>query len=59
VQGLDGDDLIYDPARWQVDADPATSELLVTNLADRLTPCDHFATGERGRVETPGRITLT
>jgi hypothetical protein len=59
VQGLDGDDLIYDPARWQVDADPATSELLVTNLADRLTPCDHFATGEHGRVETPGRITLT
>ena len=59
LQTLDDDALVYDPARWQVDADPATSELLVTNVADRLTRCDRFPTGEHGRVETPGRITLT
>jgi hypothetical protein len=59
VQALDGDDLVYDPARWLVDVDPGTSELLITNVADRLTPCDGFATGEHGQVTTPGRITLT
>jgi hypothetical protein len=59
VQGLDGDDLVYDPTRWQVDAEPGTSELLITNLADRLTPCDRFATGERGTVIEPGRLALS
>ncbi|MCJ7439738.1 MAG: hypothetical protein MUP97_18525 [Acidimicrobiia bacterium] len=49
-------ELRYDPTRWQVDQ--ADGELLVTNLADRLTPSDRFRTGFRGRVPTPGRIAL-
>jgi len=50
------DQLRYDATRWQVDE--ADGELLVTNLADRLTPSDHFCTGVQGRVPTPGRIAL-
>jgi hypothetical protein len=50
-------ELRYDPTRWQVDE--ADGQLLVTNLAERLTPSDRFATGVQGRVPTPGRITLS
>jgi hypothetical protein len=49
-------DLRYDPTRWQVDSDDG--ELLVTNLAERLTSSDRFRTGVRGRVSAPGRIEL-
>ena len=48
------DELAYDPTRWQVDEDGG--ELVITSLADRLTPCDRFRTGVRGLVTEPGRI---
>jgi hypothetical protein len=51
------DALVYDAERWQVDED--AGELLLTNLADRLMPCDRFRTGIRGTVPEPGRILLT
>jgi hypothetical protein len=47
-------ELRYDPTRWQVDE--VDGELIVTNLADRLTPSDHFRTGVQGSVPKPGRI---
>jgi len=56
VAGPGESDLRYDATRWQVDE--ADGELLVTNLATRLTPSDRFRTGFRGHVPTPGRITL-
>jgi len=49
-------ELRYDATRWQADA--PDGELLVTNLAERLTRSDRFRTGVRGTVPTPGRITL-
>jgi hypothetical protein len=49
-------ELRYDASRWQVDA--PDGELLVTNLAERLTPSDRFRTGVAGSVPTPGHITL-
>jgi len=56
VAGPGESDLRYDATRWQVDE--ADGELLLTNLATRLTPSDRFRTGFRGHVPTPGRITL-
>ncbi len=50
-------ELRYDPTRWQVDE--LEGQLLVTNLAERLTSSDRFATGIQGRVPTPGRISLS
>ncbi len=49
-------ELRYDATRWQVDA--PDGELLVTNVAERLTPSDRFRTGVRGSVPAPGRIAL-
>jgi hypothetical protein len=50
-----GEDLFeYDPSRWRVD--DGDGELLLTNLAQRLTPCDRLATGWRGQVVEPGRL---
>ena len=52
-----GDDtLAYDASRWQVEDDG--DQLFVTNLAQRLTPSEHFATGVGGRVVEPGRLEL-
>jgi len=48
------DGLAYDPGRWQIDE--RDGELLVTNVAARLTRCDRLATGYRGQVLDPGRI---
>ena len=56
VAGPGATELRYDAARWQVDE--ANGELLVTSLAERLTPSDRFRTGFEGRVPTPGRIAL-
>jgi hypothetical protein len=56
VAGPGETELRYDPTRWEVDE--ADGELLVSNLAARLTPSDRFRTGLRGHVTTPGRITL-
>ena len=48
--------LAYDAQRWLVDEDGG--ELVLTNVADRLTPCDRFRTGVRGSVPEPGRLLL-
>lgn len=50
------DTLGYDATRWE--ATEREGEVALTNIADRLTPCDHLATGVRGRVTGPGRIAL-
>ncbi len=44
----------YDPSRWQIEE--RDGELLITNAAARLTPCDRLATGYQGQVLEPGRI---
>jgi hypothetical protein len=46
----------YDPSRWRVD--DGNGELLLTNVAERLTPCDRLATGWRGQVMEPGRLRI-
>ncbi|MGI8796889.1 MAG: hypothetical protein ACR2IR_09975 [Acidimicrobiia bacterium] len=46
----------YDQTRW--DASDVDGEIVLTNTADRLTPCDRLATGVRGQVPRPGRIAL-
>jgi hypothetical protein len=46
----------YDPARWQID--DVDGALLLTNLVERLTPCDRLATGWRGQVTEPGRLRI-
>jgi hypothetical protein len=47
----------FDADRWKADDD--AGEIRLTNVADRLTPCDHLRTGVRGRVSAPGVIELT
>jgi hypothetical protein len=51
------DALSYDATRWQVDEDAGA--LVLTNLAERFTPCDRFATGIRATVPEPGKLLLT
>ena len=54
LQPLDDDALVYDPTRWAIESDGG--ELVITNLVDRLTPCDRFRTGRRGEVLEPGLL---
>jgi len=54
LQPLDDDAFVYDPTRWEVESDGG--ELVITNLVDRLTPCDRFRTGRRGEVLEPGLL---
>jgi len=56
-QGPTKDAFIYDETRWQVDEDDG--ELLVTNVAERLTPSERLPTGVRGAVTAPGRLAIT
>jgi hypothetical protein len=58
LQGRDDDAFVYDPTRWKIESSNpgAGGELLITNLVDRLTPCDRFHTGRRGEVLEPGRL---
>lgn len=55
---VDGDGTFaYDATRWRVDEEDG--ELLVTNLASRLTPARRLRTGLRGGcLDRPGRIAL-
>jgi len=46
----------YDAPRWQADDD--AGEIVLTNVASRLTPCEQFRTSVRGRVVAPGTIAL-
>jgi hypothetical protein len=41
-------------ARTRRHADERGGEVLLTNLADRLTPCDRQRTGVRDHVSAPG-----
>jgi hypothetical protein len=54
LQPLDDDALVYDPTRWEIESE--RGELVITNLVDRLTPCDRLPTGRRGEVVEPGRL---
>jgi hypothetical protein len=54
IAGADEDGFAYDPGRWQIEE--RDGELLITNVAARLTACDRLATGYRGEVLEPGRI---
>lgn len=56
VSSPDHATLVYDARRWRVDEDGG--DLLVTNLAPRLTTCHRLRTGVRGRVVAPGRLIL-
>ena len=56
VQGLDDDAFVYDETRWQVDEDGG--ELVLSNIAARLTPSERFRTGVRGTVPAHGRLEL-
>jgi hypothetical protein len=48
--------LSYDARRWQ--AVENGGEIVLTNLADRLTRCDRLRTGVRGGVTSAGTISL-
>ena len=50
------DALVYDDDRWLVEEQEGA--LVLTNLVPRLTACDRFRTGVRGRVLGPGRLAL-
>ncbi len=58
VQPLDDDALHYDASRWLLEVDDAEGDLVITNLAPRLTPCARFRTGVRGTLLEPGRLAL-
>ena len=46
----------YDATRWE--ATDADGSIALTNVAERLTPCERLPTGVRGQVPAPGTITL-
>lgn len=48
--------LDYDATRW--DATAVEGEIVLTNRAERLTPCERLHTGVRGEVSAPGTLTL-
>lgn len=50
------DSLTYDATRWGVEA--VDGILAVTNLVERLTPCERFLTGVAGSVVEPGRLSI-
>jgi hypothetical protein len=56
-QGPDDEAFVYDETRWQVDEEGG--ELLITNVADRLTSSERLRTGVRGTVTAPGRLAIT
>jgi hypothetical protein len=56
IEGLGDDGPVYDATRWSVEEDGV--ELVVTNVAPRLTSCQRLPTGVRGTVSEPGRIAL-
>jgi len=58
IEGLDADGPVYDATRWDVEADGG-GELVISNLAPRLTPAHRLRTGVRGRVVAAGRLALT
>jgi len=56
IAGPDDEGFTYDPNRWLIEE--RHGELVITNVAARLTPCDRLATGWRGQVLEPGRVRI-
>ena len=54
--GPGADAFVYDARRWQLDE--ADGELVLTNVAERLTPCRRLPTGWWGTVLEPGRVRI-
>lgn len=57
VQALADDAFAYDETRWRVEQ-ASGGELVVSNIADRLTPCEALRTGVHGTVVAPGRLEI-
>ena len=56
-QGPDDDAFVYDERRWHVDED--NGELVMTNVAERLTPSERLRTGVHGTVIAAGQLAIT
>jgi hypothetical protein len=48
---------VYDASRWRVEEDDG--ELVISNLAPRLTEANRLRTGVRGRVVEEGRVSVS
>jgi hypothetical protein len=57
LSGPEPETLRYDADRWRLEED-ADGQLLITNLAPRLTVCARLPTGVHGRISEPGAFTL-
>lgn len=56
IESLGDDSAVYDSDRWRVAE--VGGELVITNLAPRLTACTRLRTGVRGVLPEPGRIAV-
>jgi hypothetical protein len=57
IEGLGEDGPAYDASRWRVEADDG--ELVVSNVAPRLTTANRLRTGVRGGVVEEGRLSVS
>jgi hypothetical protein len=57
VESRDESGPVYDAARWAVEE--VDGELLVSNIAPRLTEAKRLRTGVRGRVLAEGRVSVS
>jgi hypothetical protein len=57
IEGLAEDGPVYDSSRWRVEEHDG--ELVVSNVAPRLTPANRLRTGVRGRVAGDGRVSVS
>jgi hypothetical protein len=56
IESRGDDSAVYDSDRWRVEEDGG--ELVISNLAPRLTACTRLRTGVQGRVAGPGGIAV-
>jgi hypothetical protein len=57
IEGLGEDGPVYDASRWRVEADD--DELVISNVAPRLTEARRLRTGVRGRVLEDRRVSVS
>ena len=57
IQGLGEDGPVYDASRWRVEE--LGGELVVSNIASRLTDATRLRTGIRGRVVEDGQVSVS
>jgi hypothetical protein len=57
IEGLGDDGPVYDASRWRVEE--LGGELVVSNIASRLTDATRLRTGIRGRVVEDGRVSVS